>query len=214
MVSRKRSSGGNLRRFIHHFCIQTLTWKRTSATMDLRKIVRVADTSRANMLRRKEIEIMATLTIDRGIYCIRWMEDRKRKSISLSGKKFSRKSVDELCRIIDKLVYYKQNPIEVPDKRTRDWLESANAVIQGKLAKAGLIIIPESHTVGELWEMFLKSKTDIKETTRDGYDYVEQRFFAFFDRKTDLTDLTPERFRDWKEFLRTDYRSPRTGRSE
>lgn len=155
---------------------------------------------------------MATLGTDRGIYCIRWLEGRKRQAISLSGKKFSKATAEELCRIVEKLVYLKENPTEIPDKRTKAWLEEAHPLIQEKLAKAELIVMPQSHTTGELWKMFLESKNGIKQTTRDGYTYAEQRFFAFFGRKIDLRKLTPEQFKDWKDFLRTDYRSPRTGK--
>ena len=154
---------------------------------------------------------MATTVIDRGVYCIRWQENGTRKSISLPGKKFGQKTVDEVCRFIDKLVYYKRNPIEVPDQKTQDWLKSVDSVILTKLAKVGLILIPESHTVGELWSEFLKAKKNIKESTRECYDNSERRFFAFFDRKTDLNELSSEHFEDWKIYLQTEYESPVNG---
>ena len=154
---------------------------------------------------------MATVVMDRGVYCIRWQENRKRKSISLPGKKFNDKTAGELCRIVEKLLYYRDNPVEVPDKRTKTWLDSAGSVIQSKLAKAGLVQLQENHTLGELWTTFRNQKKNIKDSTLDGYDYAEHRFF--FDQKTNVKQLTPENFEDWKTHLLTEYKSPRNGKS-
>jgi len=157
---------------------------------------------------------MATLICDRGIYCIRWIESGKRKSISLSSKKFSEGTAKELCRIVEQLLFQRENPTDVSDKKMKamkSWIESAGLVIQQKLAKVNLIEKPEQHSLEELWTAFLSRKKDIKESTRNTYVYAEQRFFSFFDRKTDLKDLLPEHFDQWKAFLKTEYQSPVNG---
>lgn len=128
---------------------------RTWAILGIRKIVRVADLSAVRREKGK-VSIMATLVIDRGVFCIRWIENKERKTISLSGKKFSRKTVDELCRIVEKLLYFKSNPIEVPDKRTKVWLESADKIILQKLANANLIELPPKSFTGTRSESFGK----------------------------------------------------------
>jgi len=50
------------------------------------------------------------------------------------------------------------------------------------------------------------------QSTLTVYDYAEHRLFSFFDRDTDLSQLAPENFEEWKEFLQTEYRSPRNGK--
>ena len=78
------------------------------------------------------------------------------------------------------LVYYKDNAITVPDKRTLAWLESVTPEIRRKHGKVRLLEIPESHTLGELWDSFLKQKTDVKESTEKTYEVAKRRFFEFF----------------------------------
>lgn len=150
-------------------------------------------------------------SLDRGVYSIRWTEGRERLGISLSGKKFSEATIEELCRYIKKLVYYKENPLEVLDKKTKSWLESTNPIILAKLAEVKLIIAPKLHALGELWSEFDKAKKDIKDSTRECYENVKRRFFDYFDPKTDLNELTKEHFEDWKIYLQTDYESPVNG---
>lgn len=142
-------------------------------------------------------------SVDRGAYKVRWSEGNKRLGISLSEQKFSEATVEELCRYIKKLVYYKQNPLEVPDKKMKGWLESANPIILAKLAEAGLIIIPKSHTVGELWTAYLKEVERIEDSTRDLYERSKGYFFLFFKEKEVLTDLEKVRLEEWKDFLLT-----------
>ena len=81
-----------------------------------------------------------------------------------------------------------------------------------RLAKAGLVKY-DRHTTGELWEAYRKQKNGVKEATLTVYDYAEQRFFAYFDRNTDLRKLTADDFIAWMEFLQTEFRSSRTDKS-
>ena len=134
-----------------------------------------------------------------------------RKTIYLGGRRYSEKTANDLKVIVEKLVYCRDNDND-PDKKTLAWLEAATPEIREKLAKAGLVKVPKTYTLRELWDSFLKQKTGIKDSTRDGYDYVEQRFFAFFDGATTLSELTSDQIEDWKFFLQTEYRSPRTGK--
>jgi integrase len=142
---------------------------------------------------------------------IHFFTNGQRKTIPL-GAKYTEKTATELKGIIEMLLRYRDNGIAVLDKRTSVWIESATQEIREKLAKAGLLELPTTHTLKELWEAFLKQKKGIKQSTLTVYDYAEHRFFSFFDRNTDLSKLAPEDFEEWKEFLLTEYRSPRNGK--
>ena len=96
-----------------------------------------------------------------------------------------------------------------PSSETSSWLGGLPNDTLAKLSQAGFEV-QERHTTGELWAAFLKQKNDVKDSTLKCYDCAEQRFFAFFNRKTDLRKLTPTQFEEWKTFLRTKYRSSPT----
>ena len=94
----------------------------------------------------------------------------KRKTIPL-GASYTKRTATELKGIVETLVLYNANSITVLDKRTQSWIETATPEIREKLAKAGLIELPPSHTVKELWDSFLEHKArelkagKIKEST-------------------------------------------------
>ena len=77
--------------------------------------------------------------------------------------------------------------------------------------------VPKSHTVKELWEAFTSIKTGIKEATVKTYDDTHRRFFQFFDPSDELSELTADQMKQWKEFLRTKApraRTKKTGLAE
>ena len=133
-----------------------------------------------------------------------------RKTILL-GAKYTEKTATELKGIVETLLHNKNNSVEILGKKTAVWIESASQEIRDKLVKAGLIELPPSYTLNDLWETFRKQKKGVEQSTLKSYDYTEHRLFSFFDRATDLSKLAPENFEEWKEFLQTEYRSPRTG---
>jgi len=148
---------------------------------------------------------MATLTKRKRDGClmfeIQWYADGRRKTIPL-GKKFTEKTARELHEVVEVLLHCKTNGIEYPGKRTVNWIESANKTIRDKLAKAGLIEVPPSHTLEELWEMFIKQKSkEVKESTLNLYYCVKERFFLFFKPDELLDNLTKERMQSWKDYL-------------
>lgn len=132
--------------------------------------------------------------------------NRKRTTIPL-GAKYTERTAIELKGIVEMLLHYKDNGILVPDKRTAVWIESAAPEIREKLAKAGLVELPPSHTLRELWDSFLEHKAKelkngkIKESTYDLYDYIGKRFFLFFSPTELFEDLTKERMQRWKDHM-------------
>ena len=147
---------------------------------------------------------MATLAKREGktpSYEIQFFQSGQRTTIYLGGRRYSEKTANELKDIVERLIYCRDNS-QMLDKRTLVWLESATPEIRDKLAKAGLIDVPQSHTVKELWDSFLKQKDGVKESTIGQYEYAKQRFFDHFGADEILTDLTQARMRQWKESLK------------
>ncbi len=150
---------------------------------------------------------MATLSRRAGTtpgYEIRFFDAHGRRlTLYLGGRKYSEKTATELKGIVETLVYYRDNSITVPDKKTLAWLESAAPEIREKLGNAGLIEIPKTYTVKELWDAFLKQKTGVKESTETTYENARRRFFEFFKESNVISELTKTEMKQWKESLRT-----------
>jgi integrase len=141
---------------------------------------------------------MATLTIDRGTYRIQWIHNLKRLSISLSRRKYSKKTANDLRDIIQELIYYKDNSIEIHSKRTKTWIETTTPQIRKKLEKVGLIKSNLITTCGYLWDQFLAAKTEIKPSTMTNYEMIRKRFFAYFDESTPIINITTAKIEQWK----------------
>ena len=150
---------------------------------------------------------MATLTKrTRGgslMFEIQFCADGRRKTIPL-GKNYTEKTARELLEVVEILLHCQKNGIEYPGKKTVGWIESAPGEIQDKLAKAGLIEQPHRKTTGELWTAFRAAKRDIKDSTLEGYDRAEDRFFLFFGRDEPLSGQTQARMEQWKDYLQVD----------
>jgi len=133
----------------------------------------------------------------------------KRKTIPL-GVKYTEQTAIELKGIVETLLRYNDNSIAVLDKRTQTWIETAGPEIREKLAKAGLIELPPSHTLKELWDAFHEQKAReqkaglIVEDTLTLYGYARKRFFRFFKENELLEDLTQDRMQRWKDHLLDD----------
>ena len=153
---------------------------------------------------------MATLLHKKGKtpgYEIQFFEtDGRRRSIYLGGLRYSEKTANGLKDVVEALVYCRDNTT-TPDKRTLTWIESASPEIREKLAKVGLVEIPPSHTLKEVWDTFLVHKEkelksgNIKEATYELYDFLRKRFFLFFDKNESLDELDKDRMQKWKDHL-------------
>jgi hypothetical protein len=153
----------------------------------------------------EEIIIMATLTKrTRGgslMFEIKFYINGQRKTIPL-GVKYTERTATELKGIVETLVRYNANSITVLDRRTQTWLETASPEIREKLANAGLIELPKTHTLQEVWDLFLAQKVrSIKESTAKVYEAVRQRFFRDFREGELLENLTKDRIQCWKDQL-------------
>ena len=129
-----------------------------------------------------------------------------RKTIPL-GAKYTQKTATDLKGIVETLLHHTNNGNSILDKRTSAWIESTSEEIREKLASAGLIAIPHSHTLKELWDSFLEHKTleqrtgQIKEATVIHYGVTRNHFFTSFKETTLLTDLSKETLIRWKTEL-------------
>jgi len=152
---------------------------------------------------------MATLAKLGNAHLIQFYPDGQssvRKGIYLGGRRYSEITARELKRIVEKLIFCRDNDSEL-DKKTLAWLEATTPEIRQKLATAGLVDIPEQHTLGELWDSFIKTKESdskagkIKEATVSQYDHAKRRFFEFFKETDILSDLSKEMLLKWKTDL-------------
>ena len=149
---------------------------------------------------------MATLCIKTGMtpgYEIQFFDTNgKRLTIYLGGRRYTEKTARELKEIVEELVLCRDNPSQQPRKSTLKRIDEFPQDIQQKFAGAGLIAIPPSHTLKELWDMFLEQKgKEVKESTLKLYECVRDRFFLFFKPEESLNDLTKERMQKWKDHL-------------
>ena len=132
----------------------------------------------------------------------------QRKTIPL-GVKYAEKTAENLLEIVEMLLRCKDNGVMILDKREQTrmqtWIETAPQEIRQKLAKAGLIEIPPTYTLKELWDKFLEQKEldrkagRIKEGTVGQYEVAKNRFFETFKETDQLTDISKEMLAGWNE---------------
>ena len=151
---------------------------------------------------------MASLYKEQDTWVIRFADGNgKRKSIRFG--KMPKKAAQTILSHVETIISYRLAGQSSFPPETSAWIGNLPDDTLTKLAKAGLISF-QRHTLGELWETFRKQKKGVKKSTLDVYDYTEHRLFAYFDREVYLHKLLPEHFEKWKEFLLTEYSSPRT----
>jgi len=137
---------------------------------------------------------------------VRFYVGKQRKTIPL-GKKYTQKTAEKLREVVEVLRHYQDNGIEYPGKKTMDWIQSASDEIREKLGKAGLIDVPPSYTLDEVWDSFLEFKaTEMKAGkivvgTYNLYNTIRRRFCHFFDPNGLLCDLTKDQVQKWKDHL-------------
>jgi len=119
-------------------------------------------------------------------YTIQWYEGQQRRTISLSGRRYSKQTAERLKEIVEKLRYYRQNDL-IPDRVTEHWLQATSDEIRSKLAKVGLLTLVEPVTYQKLWDLFFENRTDLKPTSLSLYHYAQKCFFKWF-LPTDMAD--------------------------
>ena len=154
---------------------------------------------------------MATLTIDRRAgkiagYNVQWYDGKKRFTIHLGGKRYTKKTAERFKRIVEALLYYRRNGISIPDKSDEHWLANAPIELRSKLAKAGLIVVDEAKTCQMLWDAFLKFKAmEVKQKTMKNYSESQALFFEMFLPGEPVESLSHERLLEWKTSLQDAY---------
>jgi len=153
---------------------------------------------------------MATLTTDRRSgkiagYNVQWYDGKKRHTIHLGSRRFSRKTAERLKEVVEILLYYRRNGTTIPDKSTELWLQNAHDEIKTKLTKAGLIAVTkhEQKTCQYLWDAFLEHKTELKESSIVNYRACREHFFGTFVPAEPIEQITSARLLKWKAELLT-----------
>ena len=137
-----------------------------------------------------------------------WDEHRRRRTITLSCRKYTEHTARLLQSAVKTLVYEKINDVTVPHRRTKEWVETAPLEIREKLARFDLCQVSSKHTVKELWDEFLDKYTIKTDSTRKTYLDARKRFFLgnFFRPNELVVKLTKGRMEQWKAFLLADGR--------
>ena len=150
---------------------------------------------------------MATLRQrkDSGAYEIQFQDEHRRKrTITLSGKKFTKDFAKDLKKAVEVLIHEKLHDAGIPHRKTQLWIENAPLEIQEKLATVGLYKLLTKHTVKELWDLFFEKHSFRNDKTWKSYVHTKERFFLFFKPNEFIDDLTAERMKEWKHFLLND----------
>ena len=140
-----------------------------------------------------------------GIYEIQFRDEHKqKKTITLSGGKYSADTATALRRVVGVLIDKKINDDPRQHRPTKAWVEAAPLEIREKLARHGLWTIQARHTTQALWDTFFERHRFKCASTERAYRNVRARFFWFFKPTESIDTLTQERMRDWKRFLLDD----------
>ena len=131
---------------------------------------------------------------------------RRRYTIYLSSQTYRRKTVEGFKELVETLVYYRKNGTLVPDRAVANRLADIPAELQTKLANAGLINVTKSKTCQELWDTFMKHKTNvIKPRTLNVYRLNQKIFFETFSPSEPIEKMTADKLVEWKTTLLTEY---------
>ena len=126
----------------------------------------------------------------------------QRKTITLSGRKFTERTARQLKDAVEVLIHKKINGDPTQHKPTQTWVEGAAPAIREKLARYDLCQVSSRHTVTELWDEFLDQYEFKTESTRTTYLHARERFNLYFRKPGELiARLTPDRMEAWKAFL-------------
>ena len=154
---------------------------------------------------------MATLTTERRSgkttgYNVQWYDGKRRITIHLGGKRYTKKTAERFKDIVEALLFYRRNGITTPEKTVEHWLQSAPVELRAKLAKAELLVVDEAKTCQQLWDTFLKFKAaEVKPTTMKVYRDSAANFFKAFSPDESIEKITPERLLEWKIALLETY---------
>ena len=149
---------------------------------------------------------MATLTTDRRSgkvtgYNVQWYDGKRRFTIHLGGKRYTKKTAERFKDIVEALLFYRRNGITTPDKSVEHWLQNAPVELRTKLAKAGLLVVDEVKTCRQLWDSFLVHKKDVKDNTVQVYLSSQTHFFEAFLPAEPIEKITLDRLLEWKATL-------------
>jgi len=155
---------------------------------------------------------MATLTIDRRSgkvagYNVQWYDGKKRQTIHLGSKRYTKKTAERFKDIVEALLFYRRNEITTPEKTVENWLQNAPAELKAKLAKAELLVVEEVKTCQQLWEAFLKFKSaTLKPKSIKNYGNCQTLFFEMFLPNESIESLTHDRLLEWKASMLEEYK--------
>ena len=72
-------------------------------------------------------------------YNVQWYDGKKRQTIHLGGKRYTKKTAERFKDIVEALLFYRRNGITTPKKSVEHWMKNAPVELKAKLAKAELL---------------------------------------------------------------------------
>ena len=139
-------------------------------------------------------------------WLIQFLLGGQRRSLYLSSK-YPRDYAREIAGVVEKLVDCIAIDTE-PDRRTMAWLTEISDDLRQRFVAAGLIVVPETVTLWDIWERFLDESTGRKDSTLTGYRVSQKRFFGFFLKDAEADSVTSQDAADYKEHLLGDLAPP------
>src|SRR4051794_32684084 len=87
------------------------------------------------------------------------------------------------------------------DDEPSRWLAGLDEVIHGRLAAVGLAAGRQAMQLGPWLEKYLAGRSDLKPASLCKLRQTRDKLLAFFDPKTPLRAVTPDRAADWRQWL-------------
>ncbi len=126
--------------------------------------------------------------------------DGRRRTIRLG--RLDRRAADGVLRRVETLLGCKLAGQPIP-RDTAAWIGELGPVLRQRLARAGLIESrpePERHTLGDFLDDYIRTRADIKPSTRTVLDQARRRMIEFFgaDKPIDrITSKDADAYRAW-----------------
>ncbi len=124
--------------------------------------------------------------------------DSKRRTVRLG--KMAKRQAEAIKVRVEHLVAAKISGT-APDDETSRWVAGLDDVLQGRLAKVGLIERREATKLGAFVTGYISSRTDVKPTTVTNWGHTKRNLVEYFGEDRLLRDITPGHADEWRLYL-------------
>ncbi len=137
-------------------------------------------------------------------YSLRYAKNGVKSSISFDSS-YSREEVDEIARIIEKILLAEKKG-EYLDRHSRMFIENAPYDLKRRFVKAGFSDAKKYVTINDAWAEFIAWKnSQVCASTQLIWKLIGDRLFALFDKDLEVNSITPSDAKHARETLAKDY---------